>query len=307
MDIDRFLRDPLSRRRFFHMSGVSVAGGSAVFLAACGDDTKQRVDAARRVRRGRRRDPQLRAGPRADGDRRLQGRRRASSRATCCRSASCSSSRSRSTPTGCRPRSRTPAASPTPRQVLLRLPRAALPDRRPALRRRPREHRDRRLHRRAAQARQGRPARDRRGDRRQRGRARRRPARRARRAAGARSRSSSERRRSAMSIQRIQIADGDADTRADRGVRARPPRAHPPGLRPRRRVIAASSIPLLLSVRNAFAASSGDAELLGVRDPAGADRGPRLRRRRSTAACCRRASRRSHGAFATTSRSTPTR
>ena len=40
MDIDRFLRDPLSRRRFFHMSGVSVAGGSAMFLAACGDDTK---------------------------------------------------------------------------------------------------------------------------------------------------------------------------------------------------------------------------------------------------------------------------
>lgn len=40
MDIDSFLRDPLSRRRFFRMSGVSVAGGSAVFLAACGDDTK---------------------------------------------------------------------------------------------------------------------------------------------------------------------------------------------------------------------------------------------------------------------------
>jgi rubrerythrin len=36
MDIDSFLRDPRSRRRFFHMSGVSVAGGSAVFLAACG-------------------------------------------------------------------------------------------------------------------------------------------------------------------------------------------------------------------------------------------------------------------------------
>jgi rubrerythrin len=41
MDLDRFMRDPLSRRRFFHMSGVSVASGSAVFLAACGDDTKQ--------------------------------------------------------------------------------------------------------------------------------------------------------------------------------------------------------------------------------------------------------------------------
>ena len=40
MDIDGFLRDPLSRRRFFRVAGVSVAGGSAVFLAACGDDTK---------------------------------------------------------------------------------------------------------------------------------------------------------------------------------------------------------------------------------------------------------------------------
>jgi rubrerythrin len=40
MDIDSFLRDPLSRRRFFRMSGVSLAGGSAVFLTACGDDTK---------------------------------------------------------------------------------------------------------------------------------------------------------------------------------------------------------------------------------------------------------------------------
>ncbi|MDX6677649.1 MAG: hypothetical protein QOE31_1701 [Solirubrobacteraceae bacterium] len=43
MDIDSFLRDPLSRRSFFHMSGVSVAGGSAVFLSACGDDTKTPV------------------------------------------------------------------------------------------------------------------------------------------------------------------------------------------------------------------------------------------------------------------------
>ena len=43
MDIDGFLRDPLSRRRFFHMSGVSVAGGSAMFLSACGDDTKSPV------------------------------------------------------------------------------------------------------------------------------------------------------------------------------------------------------------------------------------------------------------------------
>jgi len=40
MDIDSFLRDPLSRRRLMSASGVSLAGGSAAFLAACGDDTK---------------------------------------------------------------------------------------------------------------------------------------------------------------------------------------------------------------------------------------------------------------------------
>jgi len=40
MDLDSFLRDPSSRRRFFHMSGIGFAGGSAMFLAACGDDTK---------------------------------------------------------------------------------------------------------------------------------------------------------------------------------------------------------------------------------------------------------------------------
>ncbi|MDQ3722824.1 MAG: ferritin-like domain-containing protein [Actinomycetota bacterium] len=43
MDLDSFLRDPQSRRRFFRMSGVSVAGTSAVFLAACSDDTKNPV------------------------------------------------------------------------------------------------------------------------------------------------------------------------------------------------------------------------------------------------------------------------
>ncbi len=43
MDVDGFLRDPLSRRRFFHTSGVSIAAGSAVFLSACGDDTKTAV------------------------------------------------------------------------------------------------------------------------------------------------------------------------------------------------------------------------------------------------------------------------
>ncbi len=40
MDVDSFLRDPLSRRRFFARSGVAVAGCSATFLAACSDDTK---------------------------------------------------------------------------------------------------------------------------------------------------------------------------------------------------------------------------------------------------------------------------
>lgn len=40
MDLDSFLRDPQSRRRFFRMSGVSAAGASTLFLAACGDDTK---------------------------------------------------------------------------------------------------------------------------------------------------------------------------------------------------------------------------------------------------------------------------
>lgn len=41
MDIDRFLGDPQSRRRFFYRSGVIVgaAGGSAMFLGACADGT----------------------------------------------------------------------------------------------------------------------------------------------------------------------------------------------------------------------------------------------------------------------------
>jgi rubrerythrin len=40
MDIDSFLRDPLSRRRFFQTSGVGVVGGSAALLSACGNDGK---------------------------------------------------------------------------------------------------------------------------------------------------------------------------------------------------------------------------------------------------------------------------
>ncbi len=43
MDVDRFLRDPRSRRAFFRASGVGLAGGSAMFLAACTDDTKNPV------------------------------------------------------------------------------------------------------------------------------------------------------------------------------------------------------------------------------------------------------------------------
>jgi len=38
MDMESFLRDPLSRRRFFASSGISLAAGSAVFIAACSDD-----------------------------------------------------------------------------------------------------------------------------------------------------------------------------------------------------------------------------------------------------------------------------
>jgi len=40
IDLDGFLRDPLSRRRLLRSAGVGLAGGSAVFLAACSDDTK---------------------------------------------------------------------------------------------------------------------------------------------------------------------------------------------------------------------------------------------------------------------------
>lgn len=36
MEYERFALDPVSRRRFFHASGVATAGGSAAFLAACG-------------------------------------------------------------------------------------------------------------------------------------------------------------------------------------------------------------------------------------------------------------------------------
>src|SRR4051812_8748614 len=43
MDLDRFLRDPLSRRRLLRTSGVSAAGACAVLLGGCTDDTKNPV------------------------------------------------------------------------------------------------------------------------------------------------------------------------------------------------------------------------------------------------------------------------
>jgi rubrerythrin len=43
MDLDSFLRNPSSRRRFLRMSGVGAAGASATLLAACSDDTKNPV------------------------------------------------------------------------------------------------------------------------------------------------------------------------------------------------------------------------------------------------------------------------
>ena len=45
VNVDSFLRDPHSRRRFFARSGVVVAGTSATFLSACGDDTKSSTPA----------------------------------------------------------------------------------------------------------------------------------------------------------------------------------------------------------------------------------------------------------------------
>jgi len=38
MEAGRIIRDPLTRRRFFGSAGVTFAGGSAVFLSACGSD-----------------------------------------------------------------------------------------------------------------------------------------------------------------------------------------------------------------------------------------------------------------------------
>lgn len=41
MEFERFLADPLSRRRFLGASGVACAGGSAAFVAACGGGAKK--------------------------------------------------------------------------------------------------------------------------------------------------------------------------------------------------------------------------------------------------------------------------
>jgi rubrerythrin len=41
MEFERFALDPVSRRRFFHASGVATAGGSAAFLAACGGGSQK--------------------------------------------------------------------------------------------------------------------------------------------------------------------------------------------------------------------------------------------------------------------------
>lgn len=38
MQAGRIIRDPLTRRRFFGRAGVTFAGGSAVFLSACGSN-----------------------------------------------------------------------------------------------------------------------------------------------------------------------------------------------------------------------------------------------------------------------------
>jgi len=46
MDVDQYLRDPLSRRRFFALSGVGFAGGSAVFLSACGGEQESSAGGA---------------------------------------------------------------------------------------------------------------------------------------------------------------------------------------------------------------------------------------------------------------------
>ena len=48
MQLDSFLCDALSRRRFFRTAGVSVAGGSAVLVAACAEEeTSSRRDPER--------------------------------------------------------------------------------------------------------------------------------------------------------------------------------------------------------------------------------------------------------------------
>lgn len=43
MDVSQIMRDPVSRRSFLQAAGVTFVGGSAVFLAACGDDSEEKT------------------------------------------------------------------------------------------------------------------------------------------------------------------------------------------------------------------------------------------------------------------------
>jgi rubrerythrin len=44
MHVDRFLADPRSRRAFLREAGVTMVGGSAVFLSACGKQKTSKAD-----------------------------------------------------------------------------------------------------------------------------------------------------------------------------------------------------------------------------------------------------------------------
>jgi rubrerythrin len=46
MHVTHIMRDPHSRRRFFQGAGVTIVGGSAAFLAACGDDDEEVITSA---------------------------------------------------------------------------------------------------------------------------------------------------------------------------------------------------------------------------------------------------------------------
>jgi rubrerythrin len=46
MDVNRIMREPVSRRRFFQTSGITLVGGSAAFIGACGDDDEAETTTA---------------------------------------------------------------------------------------------------------------------------------------------------------------------------------------------------------------------------------------------------------------------